>query len=134
MGLISVRNFSHVSIYVTDLEQSLPFYRNALGLEVLFETDLDGPGLDAVTLSDGRQLLVYNHTTRGGAFPSGRSMLNVAISNDGKQWVPALTLEREHGEFSYPAVIQATDGRVHITYTNQRESVKHVVLDPSEIE
>ena len=91
-------------------------------------------GLDAVTLSDGRQLLVYNHTTRGGAFPSGRSMLNVAISNDGKQWVPALTLEREHGEFSYPAVIQATDGRVHITYTNQRESVKHVVLDSSEIE
>lgn len=53
MGLISVRNFSHVSVYVTDLEQSLPFYRDALGLEVLFEADLDGPGLDAVTQSTG---------------------------------------------------------------------------------
>ena len=53
MGLISVRNFSHVSVYVTDLERSLPFYRDALGLEVLFEAELAGPGLDTVTQSKG---------------------------------------------------------------------------------
>ena len=41
-------------------------------------------GTDAVTLRDGRQLLVYNHTTRRGPFPSGRNMLNVALSNDGQ--------------------------------------------------
>jgi predicted neuraminidase len=35
-------------------------------------------GIDAVTLRDGRQLLVYNHSTRG------RSPLNVAVSSDGK--------------------------------------------------
>ena len=86
-------------------------------------------GTDAVTLQDGRQLLVYNHTTRGETFPSSRDMLNVAISEDGIDWQPVMTLEREKGEFSYPAVIQSSDGRVHITYTYQRQSVKYVVLD-----
>ncbi len=90
-------------------------------------------GTDAVTLADGRQLLVYNHTTRGGGFPSGRNMLNVAISDDGKQWKTVLTLERDKGEYSYPAVIQTDDGRVHITYTFQRQSVKHVVLDSADL-
>jgi predicted neuraminidase len=95
-------------------------------------TPLPNPnaGIDAVTLADGRQLVVYNHTTRSGGFPSGRNMLNVAISADGKSWTPLLTLERSPGEYSYPAVIQAADGTVHITYTYQRRSVKHVELDP----
>lgn len=90
-------------------------------------------GTDAVTLADGRQLLVYNHTVRNGPFPNGRSMLNVAISMDGTDWKPVLTLEREEGEFSYPAVIQTADGKVHITYTHQRRTVKHVVLDPKKL-
>jgi len=88
-------------------------------------------GTDAVTLQDGRQLLVYNHTTRGKGFPSGREMLNVAIAEDGQTWTPILTLEKKDGaEFSYPAVIQTSDGSVHITYTYLRRSVKHVVLKP----
>ena len=99
-------------------------------------TELPNPnsGTDAVTLADGRQLLVYNHSQKKGPFPSDRSMLNVAISIDGESWKPVLTLEKQQGEFSYPAVIQSSDGKVHITYTWKRESVKHVVLDPSEIE
>lgn len=98
-------------------------------------TPLPNPnaGTDAVTLKDGRQLLVYNHTTRTGGFPSGRNMLNVAVSADGQAWTPVLTLERDKGEFSYPAVIQAADGAVHVTYTYQRRSVKHIVLDPNGI-
>ena len=98
-------------------------------------TKLPNPsaGTDAVTLQDGRQLLVYNHTTRRGGFPSGRNMLNVAITKDGKDWKPVLTLERKEGEHSYPAVIQARDGKVHITYTYLRRSVKHVVLDPAKL-
>ena len=95
-------------------------------------TDLPNPnaGTDAVTLKDGRQLLVYNHTTRRST-PRGREMLNVAISKDGIDWKPILTLERQKGEHSYPAVIQASDGNVHITYTYHRQSVKYVVLTPS---
>ncbi len=90
-------------------------------------------GTDAVTLRDGRQLLVYNHTTRK-SHPSGRQMLNVAISENGTDWATVLTLERGRGEYSYPAVIQAKDGKVHITYTYLRQSVKHVVVDPRGIQ
>lgn len=98
-------------------------------------TDLPNPnaGTDALTLDDGRQLLVYNHTLRQGDFPRSRNMLNVAISEDGNAWTPVMTLERSEGEFSYPAVIQTRDGLVHITYTYQRKAVKHVVLDPDEL-
>ena len=90
-------------------------------------------GTDAVTLTDGRQLIVYNHTVRGGKFPSSRNILNVAVSADGKSWKPVLTLERAPGEYSYPAVIQTRDGKVHITYTWQRKTVKHAVLDPAKL-
>jgi len=84
-------------------------------------------GIDGVTLVDGRQLLVYNHTT------DGRSPLNIAVSEDGKVWKAALVLEDEGGEYSYPAVIQTLDGKVHTTYTWKRRKVKHVVIDPSKL-
>jgi len=90
-------------------------------------------GTDAVTLMDGRQLLVYNHTTSKGNFPKGRNMLNVAISKDGNNWTPVMTLERQEGEHSYPAVIQASDGKVHISYTYHRRSIKYVVIDPKQL-
>ncbi|MDB5386860.1 MAG: hypothetical protein JWM11_2506 [Planctomycetaceae bacterium] len=92
-------------------------------------TTLPNPnaGTDAVTLRDGRQLLVYNHTDRG------RSPLNVAVSADGRTWQAALVLEDSDGEFSYPAVIQACDGLVHITYTWKRIRIKHVVFDPARL-
>jgi len=77
-------------------------------------------------------LLVYNHSAREKKSP-GRRILNVALSEDGKNWIPVLTLENKKGEYSYPAVIQTSDGLVHITYTYDRESVKHVVLDPQEL-
>jgi len=84
-------------------------------------------GTDAVTLKDGRHLLVYNDT------PSGRSPLNVALSDDGKSWKMVVPIETQRGEFSYPAVIQTADGLVHITYTWKRQKVRHVVLDPSKL-
>jgi predicted neuraminidase len=98
-------------------------------------TSLPNPsaGTDAVTLKDGRQLLIYNHTSRRGEFPSGRNMLNLAVSEDGENWKPVLTLERQEGEYSYPAIIQTGDGRVHMTYTYRRISVKHVVIDPGKL-
>jgi predicted neuraminidase len=88
-------------------------------------TTLPNPnaGIDAVTLRDGRQVIVYNHTT------TGRTPLNVAVSRDGSTWEAALVLETQPGEYSYPAVIQTKDGLVHITYTWQRTRIKHVVVD-----
>lgn len=92
-------------------------------------TSLPNPnsGLDALTLRDGRHLIVYNHT------PQGRSPLNVALSPDGKAWEPALVLESDPGEYSYPAVIQTADGKVHITYTWKRQRIKHVEIDPTRL-
>jgi hypothetical protein len=89
-------------------------------------TNLPNPnsGTDAVTLNDGRHLLVYNHT------PKGRTPLNVALSTDGKAWQSALVLEDEPAEYSYPAVIQTRDGMIHVTYTWKRKRICHVVLDP----
>jgi predicted neuraminidase len=97
-------------------------------------------GTDAVTLADGRHLMVYNHTTRNTRIP-GRRMLNVSISKNGKDWKPVVTLERtpksenpdRSVEYSYPAVIQTKDGMIHITYTYHREGIKHVILDPAKL-
>lgn len=88
-------------------------------------TSLPNPnsGIDAVTLADGRHLLVYNPRERG------RSPLIVALSSDGKEWSACATLEDAPGEFSYPAVIQAADGKAHVTYTWKRQRVRHVVLE-----
>ncbi|SHE40725.1 Predicted neuraminidase (sialidase) [Arenibacter palladensis] len=100
-------------------------------------TELPNPnsGTDAVTLKDNRQLLIYNHTTKEGEEPKGRNMINLAISDDGINWKPVMTLENVPAEsgYSYPAIIQTADGLVHITYTYVRQSVKHVVIDPKQL-
>ncbi|MHB8653776.1 MAG: sialidase family protein [Terriglobia bacterium] len=88
-------------------------------------TPLPNPnsGIDCIRLKDGRILMVYNHSSHG------RSPLNVAVSSDGGEtWSPLLKLENDPGEFSYPAVIQASNGDVHITYTWKRQRIKHVVI------
>lgn len=97
------------------------------GRMTLMDVPNPNSGIDAVTLADGRHLLVYNHT------PRGRSPLNVAVLREGKSWQPALVLEDQPGEYSYPAVIQTRDGLVHITYTWKRLRVKHVVLNPAKL-
>ena len=91
----------------------------------LTATNLPNPsaGIDTVRLADGRFLLVYNPTREG------RRQLQVAVSADGRAWTPAAMLENGPGEYSYPAMIQTRDGRVHVTYTWRRERIKHVVLD-----
>jgi predicted neuraminidase len=82
-------------------------------------------GIDAVGAADGTLYLIYNHTRLG------RTPLNIARSTDrGRTWTRVATLEDQLGEFSYPAIIQARDGRLHATYTYNRRHIKHVVLDP----
>ncbi|MGD1257637.1 VOC family protein [Mycobacterium seoulense] len=46
---IAVQNFSHVCIGVSDIEASLAFYTAVLGMDVVFDVELDGAGLDSVT-------------------------------------------------------------------------------------
>jgi predicted neuraminidase len=93
--------------------------------------DLPNPnsGTDAVTMKDGRHVLIYNPTERG------RSPLAIAVSEDGRTWKAAVVLEDEpKAEFSYPAVIQTRDGLLHFTYTWKRKLAKHVVIDPAKLQ
>ncbi len=93
------------------------------------QTALPNPnsGIDAVILKDGRALLVYNHTKKG------RTPLNIALSLDGKLW-KGFQILSDPGEYSYPAVIQTADGLVHITYTWNRQRIRHLVIDPSKLD
>ena len=104
----------------------------------LTATELPNPnsGTDAVTLADGRQLIVYNHSAhRAGEAKGDRFPLDVAVSADGLKWKHVLTLESEPvvSGYAYPAVIQTSDGRVHVTYTAGRKTIKHVDLDPNQL-
>ena len=83
-------------------------------------------GIDAVRLRDGRIVLIYNHTEEG------RSPIHIAVSSDdGATWTDPLVLEDGPGEFSYPAVVQAKSGQLHVTYTWKRKRIRHLVIDPS---
>ena len=87
-------------------------------------------GIDAATLTDGRQILVFNPIV------NGRNELVVVISKDGINWNTAVSLENDpdpRAEFSYLAVIQSKDGLIHVTYTWNRKLIKHVVIDPKKI-
>lgn len=99
--------------------------------------DIPNPnsGTDAITLRDGRHLFVYNPTVVPvGKWTGDRSPLSIAISKDGALWTKVRDLETEKGqEFSYPSLIQARDGRIHIVYTWKRHRIRHVSLDPADI-
>ncbi|SDA56047.1 Predicted neuraminidase (sialidase) [Algoriphagus alkaliphilus] len=80
-------------------------------------------GIDGVTLADGSHLLVVNPLKKG------RNKLVLLGSDDGISWEELLILENEErGEFSYPAIIQAKDGTLHISYTYNREKIKYIHL------
>ena len=102
-------------------------------------TSLRNPnsGIDMVRLSSGNICLAFNDTS------TGRTPLNVALSTDeGSTWPFKRALETGPGEFSYPAIIQSSDGNIHIVYTNRRghrqfdarlhirgANIKHVIIN-----
>ena len=85
-------------------------------------------GLDAVRLRDGRIVLVCN-PVRDGRTPlrAWCRMTTASPGRDGWTWRPA------PGEYSYPSVIQADDGRVHVVATHQRVRIFHYVLESDEL-
>jgi predicted neuraminidase len=95
----------------------------------LKRTPLENPnsGIDAARLRDGRIVIVYNPSR------SDRTPLSLAVSRDGLKWRRALDLETGAGEYSYPAIIQASDGSLHVTYTWKRQRIRHVEIPLSEI-
>ncbi len=81
-------------------------------------------GITMTRLANGHLVLVYNDSQ------TSRTPLSITRSVDeGKTWDKPLDLESTPGEYSYPCIIQAADGNLHITYTFRRYAIKHVELN-----
>jgi hypothetical protein len=94
-------------------------------------TELPSPfaALDAVRLADGRIGLVWNRSSEE------RNPLTLALSEDeGETWPHVRDLVTGEGQFHYPAIIQTRDGRLHVSFTNNRTTIDHVVLSSEWIE
>ena len=91
-------------------------------------TSLRNPdaGIALTHLRNGYLVLVFNDSE------TARTPLSIARSVDGgRTWESPLLLEANPGEYSYPSVIQGSDGRIHVTYTFRRYAIKHVEMDES---
>jgi alpha-L-rhamnosidase len=103
---------------------------------MLQPTDIpnNNSGIDAATLKNGMHLLVYNHVKSKKGEWGPRSPINLAVSDNGRDWYSSLVLYDEAGaEFSYPYIIQTSDGLVHIVYTWKRKKIRHVLIDPAKL-
>jgi predicted neuraminidase len=85
-----------------------------------------GSGLDVLKLRSGKVLLVYNDRTEG-----PRNSLAISVSDDdGRSWKWKKHIERTEGEgrFDYPAIIQGSDQKIHLTYSLDTKTIKHVIF------
>ena len=92
-------------------------------------TDLpnNNSGIDAVTLSDGRHVLIYNPVSvKAGKEMGPRTPLAIAVSNDGENWYKITEMGEtsdSQGELSYPAIIQGANGHLYFTDTRLRQDI-----------
>lgn len=105
-------------------------------------------------LTDGRLLLIFNDATlerdqfRWVGDPDNprkkavRTPLTLALSSDGGvTWPIRRNLQQADLEYrdaplgySYPALLQTTDGRIHAAYSFLRKTIKHVTFDADWVE
>ncbi len=65
--MASVTGFFHGGVTVSDMDRSLAFYRDALGLELAFDTIVDGPHLSVVLGLEFTEIrAAYLHIPGGG--------------------------------------------------------------------
>jgi alpha-L-rhamnosidase len=97
----------------------------------LSEVENNQSGTDAVTLQDGRHALIYNNFETLPLTPKGvRTPCSIALSDDGTHWHHVLTLEASPiDQYSYPAIIQGRDGKLHCVYTWRRQRVSYKQID-----
>ena len=92
------------------------------------ETALENPsaGIDCVKTRSGDVLLIYNPVG------TARTPISLARStDDGTSWKKVVDLETEPGEYSYPAMIESSAGKLEITYTWRRTHIKYQSVDPA---
>jgi predicted neuraminidase len=83
-----------------------------------------GAGITMTRLANAHLVLAFNDSQ------TERTPLSLSRSLDeGKTWERPLNLESNPGEYSYPCIIQSSDGKIHLTYTYRRYAIKHVELN-----
>ena len=97
----------------------------------LSDVENNQSGTDAVTLHDGRHALIYNNFETLPLTKKGvRTPVSIALSDDGQSWRHVLTLEDSPiDQYSYPAIIQGRDGKLHCVYTWRRQRVSYKQID-----
>ena len=101
------------------------------------DSDIPNPGasVEVIALNDGSWLMVNNDTEQG------RARLSVWISEDeGQSWPHRRSLEdAKAGSYSYPSVLQTSDGMIHVTYSHsavpagakkELQAIKHATFNP----
>ncbi|MBD2755432.1 exo-alpha-sialidase [Spirosoma sp. BT704] len=91
--------------------------------------------VEALVLQDGRWAFLGNDVD------DGRYRLSLYLSDDeGKTWAWKIRIEDhpvDQGRYSYPSLIQTTDGLLHMTYSHhpdeQHKSIQYVVVDPQKL-
>ncbi|MCK5134232.1 MAG: exo-alpha-sialidase [Bacteroidales bacterium] len=104
---------------------------NGFEWSITEDTHIPNPGtsVEAISLVNGDWIMVYNDVE------NGRHSLAVSLSDDeGETWRWTRHLEKRgpgEGSFSYPSVIQAKDGIIHVTYSfhlTENKTIKHVAF------
>jgi predicted neuraminidase len=91
--------------------------------------------VEICVMKDGKWVFVGNDIN------DGRYQLSIFISEDegaSWKWKDKIEFEPDHrGSFSYPCLIQTSDGLLNITYSyskgEKNETIEHVVIDPKKI-
>ena len=99
---------------------------------VLSDLPNNNSGTDAVTLADGRQVVVFNDFATLPGTPKGvRTPVSIAVSeDDGKTWKNAVVLEDSPiSQYSYPSIIQGKDGKLHCVYTWRRKRIAYKAIE-----
>jgi predicted neuraminidase len=55
------------------------------------------------------------------------------MSRDGEHFLMFRVLEEQPGEYSYPALIQGSNGDLHMTYTWNRKRIRYVRVPLTDI-
>lgn len=84
-------------------------------------------GIDAVRMKDGRIVLAFDNSY------NKRSPLALAVSRNGLHFRVFKTVDSGPGQYSYPAIIQAANGDLLITYSWRRKSIKFERIPLSEV-
>ena len=104
---------------------------NGFHWSIAQKTLIHNPGSSVATISlnNGDWIMIYNDSE------NGRHRLAVSLSIDeGETWSWTRHLENRkdgEGSFSYPSVIQADDGQIHVTYSfhlSGKKTINHVAF------